>query len=49
MPITMRLWNNEQILNHIIFKTKKTFQNHAQETLDMLAIYYSAVLCLVSA
>jgi len=27
----MHLWNNEQILNHIIFKTKKTFQNYAQE------------------
>jgi len=27
----MRLQNNEQILNHIILKTKKTFQNHAQE------------------
>ena len=48
MPITMRLWSNEQILNHIIFNTKKTFQNHAQEAFDMLAIDYSAVLCLVS-
>jgi len=28
---------------------RKTFQSHAQETLDMLAIDYSADLCLVSA
>jgi len=35
--------------NHITFKTKKTFPSHAQEAIDMLAMDYSADLCLVSA
>jgi len=39
----------QQILNHIILKTIKTFRGHEQEALDMLAIVYSAELCLVSA
>ena len=33
----MRLWNNEQILNNSIFKTKKAFWSHAQAALDISA------------
>jgi len=46
----MRLLNNERILNHSIFKTKKAlFQNNAQAALDTPAIDQSADLCPVSA
>jgi len=38
MPVTMRLHNNEWILNHSIFKPKKAFQNHAQAALDISAM-----------
>jgi len=45
----VRPQNNEDILNHSIFKTKKAFQIHAQAALDTSAIHQSADLCLVSA
>jgi len=34
----MRPYNNVEILNHSIFKTKKAFTNHAQAALDISAI-----------
>ena len=34
----MRPQNKEEILNHSIFKTKKTIKNHAQAALDISAI-----------
>jgi len=34
----MRPYNNIEILNHNVFKTKKAFQTHAQAALDISAI-----------